>query len=123
MMFAPPGGGLLASLFHEGGVVGASGGSQRLVPALAYAGAPRMHGGGLAGALRPDEVPAILQRGEVVLSRDQVSALRGGKDEHRQRPINVVMNISTPDVGGFRRSQGQITAEAARAMDRARRNL
>ena len=38
-------------------------------------------------------------------------------------PINIHMNISTPDVGGFRHSQGQITAQMARAMQKARRNL
>jgi hypothetical protein len=33
---------------------------------LVFAGAPRYHGGGLAG-IRPDEVPAILKRGEEIL--------------------------------------------------------
>jgi hypothetical protein len=36
--------------------------------------------------------------------------------------VTVVKNITTPDAGGFRRSQGQIAAEAARALDRARRD-
>jgi len=66
------GGGLFAGIFHTGGMVGA-GGPMRRVPALAFADAPRMHAGGWAG-LRPDEVPAILQRGERVLSRREVSA-------------------------------------------------
>jgi len=50
-----------------------------MVPALAFAGAPRMHAGGWAG-LRPDEVPSILQRGERVLSRAEVArgVARGG---------------------------------------------
>ena len=56
-----------AAVSHAGGVVGISGYS-RQVPALAFAGAPRMHSGGWAG-LRPDEVPTILQRGERVLNR------------------------------------------------------
>jgi hypothetical protein len=47
-----------------------------MVPALAFAGAPRLHKGGWAG-LRPDEVPAILQRGERVLSRAEVAAGMG----------------------------------------------
>ena len=38
-------------------------------------------------------------------------------------PVTVVMNITTPDAAGFRRSQGQIAAEAARAIQRARRDL
>ncbi|MFN3752375.1 MAG: phage tail tape measure C-terminal domain-containing protein [Thiobacillus sp.] len=113
------GGGILSGIFHAGGIVGAPG-PQRLVPALAFAGAPRLHAGGMAG-LRPDEVPAILQRGEMVLSRAQLAAM--GSARESRPPVNVVMNISTPDAGSFRYAQGQIAADAARAMERARRNL
>ncbi len=60
-------GGLFANVLHAGGMVGAAGPS-RMVPDMAFAAAPRMHSGGVAG-LRHDEVPAILQRGERVLSR------------------------------------------------------
>lgn len=38
-------------------------------------------------------------------------------------PVHVTMNISTPDVGGFRRSQTQVAAEMTRAIQRGRRNL
>jgi hypothetical protein len=38
------------------------------------------------------------------------------------RAMNVVMNISPPDVAGFRRSQGQIAAQAWRARGRGPRN-
>lgn len=65
---------ILSSILHTGGIVG-SAGATRAVPAMAFANAPRMHGGGIAG-LRHDEVPAILQRGERVLSRQEVA--RGG---------------------------------------------
>jgi hypothetical protein len=68
-------GGGLGSIFapvqHAGGMVGGPGLGRR-VPAMVFAGAPRMHSGGWAG-LRPDEVPAILQRGERVLSRAEVA--------------------------------------------------
>ena len=113
------GGGILSGIFHAGGIVGAPA-PQRHVPALAFAGAPRLHGGGMAG-LRPDEVPAILQQGEMVLSRSQLSAMDSARDT--RSPVNVVMNISTPDANSFRYAQGQIAADAARAMERARRNL
>lgn len=56
--------GMLGLKFHSGGTVGA-GGTPTLVSPSVFANAPRMHGGGIAG-LRSDEVPAILQRGEVV---------------------------------------------------------
>jgi len=38
------------------------------------------------------------------------------------RPVTVVMNISTPDVQGFQRSQSQIAAQAMRALSRGQRN-
>ncbi|MCW5716280.1 MAG: tape measure protein [Bauldia sp.] len=113
------GGGILSGIFHAGGIVGAPG-PLRLVPAHAFAGAPRHHDGGVAG-LRPDEVPAILQRGEMVLSRAQIAAM--GRAREERPPVSVVMNISTPDANSFRYAQGQIAADVARAIERARRNL
>ena len=38
-------------------------------------------------------------------------------------PVTVNMNIQTPDVQSFRKSQGQIAADMARSVERARRNL
>lgn len=58
------------SAFHNGGVVGPGGQGRsfaRDVPMIAFANAPRYHGGGIAG-FAPDEVPAILKRNEEVLT-------------------------------------------------------
>lgn len=55
--------GIDASTLHSGGIVGQTGATRR-VPAMAFAGAPRLHGG-----LSGDEFPAILQRGEQVIPR------------------------------------------------------
>jgi hypothetical protein len=54
-----------------------------------------------------------------------MAALGSGlsEQESRQPPVTVVMNITTPDTNGFRQSQGQIAADAARAIERAQRNL
>jgi len=38
------------------------------------------------------------------------------------RPVTVVMNITTPDVQGFQRSQTQIAAQAKRMLARGQRN-
>jgi phage-related minor tail protein len=38
------------------------------------------------------------------------------------RPVTVVMNISTPDVQGFQRSQTQVAAQVSRALARGQRN-
>ena len=37
-------------------------------------------------------------------------------------PVNVTFNISTPDVAGFQRSQGQIAAQVGRLMARGAKN-
>lgn len=73
---APAGGGKSAATlkkFHSGGLVGRGGMrvSMPLSPLL-FGHAPRYHSGGIAG-LKPDEVPAILQTGERVLSRRQTA--------------------------------------------------
>lgn len=81
------GGSVAAAVSHAGGIVGLSGHS-RQVPALAFAGAPRMHSGGYAG-LRPDEVPTILQRGERVLSRSEVArGMQSGAT-----PVQITVNV------------------------------
>ena len=104
-------GSFLAGLFHEGGTVGASAVPHRRVPALAFAGAPRLH----QGWFRPDEYPAILQRGEVVVPKRDARRTLG--------PANVVINVTTPDADSFRASQTQITAAMARGLQRAQRSL
>lgn len=38
------------------------------------------------------------------------------------RPVNVTFNISTPDVGGFQRSQSQIAAQLGRVLAQGERN-
>jgi phage-related minor tail protein len=38
------------------------------------------------------------------------------------RPVTVVMNVSTPDVQGFQRSQSQLAAQVGRALARGQRN-
>lgn len=104
------GGGVLASVLHQGGPVGGPG-PMRAVPALAFAGAPRMHGGGWIG---PDEVPAILQRGERVLSRREAKGWGAAP---------VTITIMARDVESFRASRTQIGSDIARAVAAGRRGM
>lgn len=67
---------VIAGSFHTGGLVG-SGGSTRAVNPMLFGAAPRYHTGGLAG-LGPNEVPAILQRGEEVLTKGDARHRRNG---------------------------------------------
>ena len=73
------GGAIIPGILHSGGVAGSDGYSHgRAFSASTWAGATRYHSGGIAG-LRPGEVPAILEKGEVVLPNSGVlSAPRGG---------------------------------------------
>ncbi len=95
-------GSIFGSLFHDGGVVGASSVARRAVPSHLFAGAPRFHNG-----LMPDEFPAILQKGETVLPRN---TKMGGN--------NIVFNITTPNAQSFMDSQGQIMSKLATQMGR-----
>jgi hypothetical protein len=105
-----------ASVLHAGGVAGGPA-PQRLVPALAFAGAPRLHSGGVAG-LRPDEVPAILQKGERVLSRAETRLFdRAGSGG------GITVNIMTGDAESFRRSRTQVASDIARAVAFGRRGM
>jgi hypothetical protein len=110
-------GGLFANIFHTGGMVG-SPGPGRMVPAMAFAGAPRMHSGGWAG-LRPDEVPAILQRGERVLSRRNAAEYGQGSSA----ATNVSVTINARDAESFRQSRTQVAADIARAVSLGRRGM
>ena len=106
-------GGIFANILHAGGIVGSSGPS-RMVPAMAFAAAPRMHSGGAVG-LRHDEVPAILQRGEQVLSRREAQSYGAGGG------INVT--IMARDAESFRQSRTQVAADIARAVSLGRRGM
>ncbi|MDT8856312.1 phage tail tape measure protein [Paracoccaceae bacterium Fryx2] len=73
-----------------------------------------MRGGrGLMGEAGPEAIMPLARGAD---GRLGVQSAGGG------RPITVVMNISTPDVQGFQRSQGQIAAQASRALARGQRN-
>ncbi len=68
---------------------------------------------GLMGEAGPEAIMPLTRGAD---GRLGVQAAGGG------RPVTVVMNIQTPDVQGFQRSQSQIAANAARAMARGQRN-
>ena len=104
---------------HTGGVIGELS-MMKPVDLRAFAGARRYHMGGWPG-LGPDEVPIIAQRGERVLSRDQVAAGMG-------QAINVTMNLSVDARGAADpaavRAGVRAASETAKAelADELRRN-
>jgi phage-related minor tail protein len=74
---------------------------------------PMRGGRGLMGEAGPEAIMPLARGPD---GRLGVQAGGGG------RPVTVVMNIQTPDAQGFQRSQGQIAAQASRALARGNRN-
>ena len=74
---------------------------------------PMRGGTGLMGEAGPEAIMPLARGADGSLG---VKASGGG------RPVTVVMNIQTPDVQGFQRSQSQIAAQAMRALSRGQRN-
>ncbi|MFV2035817.1 MAG: phage tail tape measure protein, partial [Halocynthiibacter sp.] len=74
---------------------------------------PMRGGVGLMGEAGPEAI--------MPLSRGADGRL-GVRSDGAARTINVVMNVSTPDVEGFRRSRSQIAAQMSRALGRGQRN-
>ena len=68
---------------------------------------------GLMGEAGPEAI--------MPLSRGADGSL-GVRMQDGGRPVTVVMNIQTPDVQGFQRSQGQVAAQLSRALMRGNRN-
>jgi len=67
----------IGTLYHRGGIAGGPGSGRRRVPSAAFSAAQRMHDGGIAG-LMPNEVPAILKRGEPVFPNLAAASAFGG---------------------------------------------
>jgi phage-related minor tail protein len=74
---------------------------------------PMRGGTGLMGEAGPEAIMP-LRRGPD--GRLGIEASGGGG------PVRVTMNITTPDVDGFRRSRSQVAAELGRALARGQRN-
>ena len=73
---------------------------------------PMRGGTGLMGEAGPEAIMPLARGADGKLG---VRAQSGGD-------VRVVMNVSTPDVEGFRRSQAQIAAQLGRAIGRGNRN-
>lgn len=75
---------------------------------------PMRGGTGLMGEAGPEAIMPLSRGAD---GRLGVRAAAGGG-----APITVVMNVTTPDVQGFQRSQSQIAARMGRALGQGQRN-
>jgi len=74
---------------------------------------PMRGGSGLMGEAGPEAIMPLARGAD---GRLGVQTAGGG------RPVNISVNITTPDVQSFSRSQSQIAAQMARALARGDRN-
>ncbi|MCB1359349.1 MAG: phage tail tape measure protein [Maritimibacter sp.] len=73
---------------------------------------PMRGGTGLMGEAGPEAIMPLTRGAD---GRLGVQAQGGA------RPVNVTMNVTTPDVAGFERSRGQIAAQVGRAISSGKR--
>jgi len=103
-----------ATYAHTGAVIGGAGGWRQTVPAAVFAFAPRYHTGGIAG-LRPNEVPAVLQTGEEVLTANDPRHSRNFKSSVGDVSISVSVSGAQgaeSDLAGA----GDVLAQRMRAV-------
>lgn len=108
------------SFFHGGGIAGQGGTRQRSFPAAAIATAERYHRGGIAG-LAADEVPAILRRGEEVITEaDPRHRGNGGRRHGNRGPVVNLTYVPAPSES--RATTTQRGRELARMAQQGLRN-
>ena len=82
-----------------------------------FSGWPKYHSGGLAA----DEVPAVLQRGEGVFTKEQMAAMApaggGGNVVNNSVTVNVPQGAGGGDPGAGERQAKMIARQVQQAMD------
>ncbi|MCW2242808.1 phage tail length tape measure family protein [Azospirillum canadense] len=106
------GAGRIVGGLHDGGVVGAGWTFQRSVDPSVFSGAPRYHTGGIAG----DEVPAILQRGEEVLTADDPRHRFNLGAANTNGPVSINMPITVNASGGTQEQNADLADQIGRAV-------
>ena len=74
------------------------------------------------GTVRPGKAHIVGERGAEMFVPNTIGTIIPNA-AMAAAPVNVTMNIHTPDARGFKASQSQIAADMARQMEKARRNL
>lgn len=85
---------------------------EKLIPGFQHGGIVRQPTLAMVGEAGPEAI--------IPLNRLERA---GGMSTREERPINVIVNVNTPDVGSFKTSQTQIATQLAAVMTAARRNM
>lgn len=97
---------------HSGGIVG-TGGQPRTASFADFVNAPRYHSGGIAG-LRPNEIPAILEKGEEVLTADDPRHSKNSRFGVSVGDINVSVSVGSAGGSADGAALGQRLGEAVK---------
>lgn len=117
-------GGMINNLLGSlGGMFGGGGGGGSGVGGLIST-AASLFGGFFAdgGTLKPGKFGIVGENGPELAFAGN-SPMQVMPNGMATAPVNVTMNIQTPDARSFRQSQSQIAADMARNIEKARRNL
>ena len=110
---APPVAGQAA---RGGGIVGGR-------PGSALRGLPQFQDGGIVGTDIGGRARLVVAHdGEAILTQDETRALLDDGEARPSGGTQITINIETPNVEGFRRSQSQIAAQIQRAISVGNRN-
>lgn len=88
--------GQVGALFHTGGIVGGGKTAGKKVNPLVFNGAVRYHSGGIAG-LAPNEVPAVLQKGEEVLTKNDPRHRNNQSSASGSEPLTIINTFDPMD--------------------------
>jgi hypothetical protein len=130
-------GGFFGSLFSDSGGAGVGkfgvghvgmtagfASASRDLPLDVLSVAPRFHDGiDLSDYLGPNEVPAVLERGEIVLNQREAREYRRGNSGGGVTVMPGAVVIQASDPSAFRASTGQIMTSITRAVQHGMRNL
>lgn len=110
-----------AALFHTGGVVGRGKAGGKRVNPLVFNGAVRYHSGGIAG-LAPNEVPAVLQKGEEVITKnDPRHRDNANSSSSNQQPLTVINTFDPVEAMNLALSSSNGRKVLIKAMGREQR--
>ena len=116
---------------HKGAIIGKGFPGSTSIPALAFAGAPRYHTGGVIGrpAFKPSdfnlkrgEVPMVGMEGEGVFTKDQMKHLGGTKVSNAQS-ISLAPTINVNASGGTPEQNADLAKQISGETERAMRNV
>ncbi len=108
----------LGALLGSGSSGGGGGGSTNLLGSLLGSVFGGFRAGG--GPVSPDRAYVVGENGPELFVPEGAGAVEPGAGQAAATP-HITVNISTPDIGSFRQSQGQVAAAMVRALAAARR--